>query len=400
MTEQQLPEGWQMVKFGDIAKHISKRVEPSETDLEIYVGLEHLDSDSLKIKRHGTPSDVEGQKLLVKKGQIIFGKRRAYQRKVAVADWDCICSAHAMVLEANSEKIIPEFLPFFMQSDVFMERAIAISEGSLSPTIKWKVLREQAFPIPCKKTQLRFLKLVESNAAFLNKTHEFLISGCDLISTLEVTLFTKGIDANRVRKETKLGLIPQHWELAELQDIAHVTDGAHRTPTYIDSGIPFLRVTDIQSKEIDLSGVKYISEIEHQELCKRCHPEKGDILLSKNGTIGITKIVDWDWEFSVFVSLCLIKIKRENINPRYIQLVLQSELVKHQIKARSKTGTITNLHLEEIREFLIPIPQIKEQIQIVEIIERAHSAEVAAEEKCELSRLITRKIFGRLMEGA
>ena len=113
MTEQQLPEGWQMVKFGDIAKHISKRVEPSETDLEIYVGLEHLDPDSLKIKRHGTPSDVEGQKLLVKKGQIIFGKRRAYQRKVAVADWDCICSAHAMVLEANSAKVIPEFLPFF-----------------------------------------------------------------------------------------------------------------------------------------------------------------------------------------------------------------------------------------------------------------------------------------------
>ena len=91
---------YQEVKFGEIAKHISKRVEPSETTLEIYVGLEHLDPDSLKITRHGVPSDVAGQKLLVKKGQIIFGKRRAYQRKVAVADWDCICSAHAMVLEA------------------------------------------------------------------------------------------------------------------------------------------------------------------------------------------------------------------------------------------------------------------------------------------------------------
>ncbi|ECR6876217.1 restriction endonuclease subunit S, partial [Salmonella enterica] len=143
MTEQQLPEGWQMVKFGDIAKHISKRVEPSETDLEIYVGLEHLDPDSLKIKRHGTPSDVEGQKLLVKKGQIIFGKRRAYQRKVAVADWDCICSAHAMVLEANPKYVIPDFLPYFMQSSTFMDRAVAISEGSLSPTIKWKVLASQ-----------------------------------------------------------------------------------------------------------------------------------------------------------------------------------------------------------------------------------------------------------------
>lgn len=160
MAEQQLHEGWQMVKFGDIAKHISKRVEPSETDLEIYVGLEHLDPDNLKIKRYGTPSDVEGQKLLVKKGQIIFGKRRAYQRKVAVADWDCICSAHAMVLEANSEKIIPEFLPFFMQSDVFMNRAVAISEGSLSPTIKWKTLEQQQFIIPVKGEQERILSIL------------------------------------------------------------------------------------------------------------------------------------------------------------------------------------------------------------------------------------------------
>lgn len=157
MTEQQIPKGWQMVKFRDIAKHISKRVEPSETDLEIYVGLEHLDPDSLKIKRHGVPSDVEGQKLLVKKGQIIFGKRRAYQRKVAVADWDCICSAHAMVLEANPENVIPEFLPFFMQSDVFMNRAVVISEGSLSPTIKWKVLEQQLFPFPNITAQKRLL---------------------------------------------------------------------------------------------------------------------------------------------------------------------------------------------------------------------------------------------------
>lgn len=162
MTEQQLPEGWQMVKFGDIAKHISKRVEPSETDLKIYVGLEHLDPDSLKIKRHGVPADVEGQKLLVKKGQIIFGKRRAYQRKVAVADWDCICSAHAMVLEENSKMVIPGFLPFFMQSDIFMNRAVAISEGSLSPTIKWKVLAEQVFLFPSKNRQLKMLPILSS----------------------------------------------------------------------------------------------------------------------------------------------------------------------------------------------------------------------------------------------
>ncbi|MFA5923931.1 MAG: hypothetical protein WC856_22010 [Methylococcaceae bacterium] len=101
MNKKQLPEGSRIAKFRDMAKHISKRVEPSETNLEDYVGLERLDPDNLGIKRHGVPSDVAGQKLLVKKGQIIFGKRRAYQRKLGVADWDGICSAHAMVLEAN-----------------------------------------------------------------------------------------------------------------------------------------------------------------------------------------------------------------------------------------------------------------------------------------------------------
>lgn len=159
MTEQQSAEGWQMVKFGDIAKHISKRVEPSKTDLEVYVGLEHLDPDNLKIKRHGVPSDVAGQKLLVKKGQIIFGKRRAYQRKVAVADCDCICSAHAMVLEANPDSVIPDFLPLFMQSDVFMNRAVTISEGSLSPTIKWKTLGNQSFPMPPFHEQRKLVSL-------------------------------------------------------------------------------------------------------------------------------------------------------------------------------------------------------------------------------------------------
>ena len=156
---------YQEVKFGEIAKHISKRVEPSETTLEVYVGLEHLDPDSLKITRHGVPSDVAGQKLLVKKGQIIFGKRRAYQRKVAVAHWDCICSAHAMVLEAIPGKILPEFLPFFMQSNQFMEKAVEISEGSLSPTIKWKNLEQQIFRIPSIELQQKLLinlKKIES----------------------------------------------------------------------------------------------------------------------------------------------------------------------------------------------------------------------------------------------
>lgn len=144
---------FETVKFEKIAINISERVEPKKTELATYVGLEHLDADNLKIERTGTPDDVIGTKLKIYKGDIIFGKRRAYLRKVAVSHFDGIASAHSMILRANEKYIEKDFLPYFMQSDTFMSRAVQISEGSLSPTIKNKTLAVQAFILPKKEKQ-------------------------------------------------------------------------------------------------------------------------------------------------------------------------------------------------------------------------------------------------------
>lgn len=151
---------WEKHVFGDIAFNISERIEPSLTDAEIYVGLEHLDSDSIHIKRHGVPSDVKGTKLKVYKGDIIFGKRRAYQRKAAVAEFDGICSAHAMVLRANPEVVNEKFFPFFIHSGTFMTRALEVSEGSLSPTIKWNTLKKEEFRLPPLELQKKLSDLL------------------------------------------------------------------------------------------------------------------------------------------------------------------------------------------------------------------------------------------------
>lgn len=152
---------FERVKFEQIAFNISDRVEPNETDLKTYVGLEHLDGDNLKIERTGKPNDVIGTKLKIYIGDIIFGKRRAYLRKVAVSHFDGIASAHSMILRANEKYVEKSFLPFFMQSDTFMQRAIQISEGSLSPTIKWKTLAAQEFVIPKKEKQKQLSEVFE-----------------------------------------------------------------------------------------------------------------------------------------------------------------------------------------------------------------------------------------------
>jgi type I restriction enzyme S subunit len=150
---------FETVKFEKIAINISERVEPKKTELATYVGLEHLDADNLKIERTGTPDDVIGTKLKIYEGDIIFGKRRAYLRKVAVSHFDGIASAHSMILRANEKNIEKDFLPYFMQSDTFMSRAVQISEGSLSPTIKNKTLAVQEFILPKKEKQKELISV-------------------------------------------------------------------------------------------------------------------------------------------------------------------------------------------------------------------------------------------------
>ncbi|TSA37361.1 MAG: restriction endonuclease subunit S [Verrucomicrobiaceae bacterium] len=152
--------GWRRMAFGDFAESIGERAEPKDAQEEIYVGLEHLDSQCLHIRRWGKGSDVTGTKLRFRKGDIIFGRRRAYQRKLAVAEFDGICSAHALVVRAKPKIVLPEFLPFLMMSDRFMNRAVEISVGSLSPTINWTTLKLETFDLPPIDQQRRIAEIL------------------------------------------------------------------------------------------------------------------------------------------------------------------------------------------------------------------------------------------------
>lgn len=377
MTEQQLPEGWQMVKFGDIAKHISKRVEPSETELEVYVGLEHLDPDSLKIKRHGVPSDVAGQKLLVKKGQIIFGKRRAYQRKVAVADWDCICSAHAMVLEANSENVIPEFLPFFMQSDVFMERAVAISEGSLSPTIKWKVLGNQNFVFPCKSKQEKLLEEIKSSNRVSILSGKLNLTLSDLISCAYQELFGRSLGVTDFAKyPTK---IKANVEVVPLKELLISKP---------QNGLFLKKGTDYEAESLFLNVVDgYVnsySNIDNRETvaCSLSDLTKyglndGDLLFNRSSLvksgIGWPYLVLNESKTSTFdCHLIRVKPDRSKVMPEYLYIYSLSPWARKYFLCVGQTTTMTTISQDEVEKFPIPLPSIEKQKEIVSVISRLY----------------------------
>ena len=176
-------------RFDQIAINSTEKKKPIEEDRFTYLGLEHLDSGSLKVTRFGSEVAPIGEKLVMHKGDVLFGKRRAYQKKVAIAPFDGIFSAHGMVLRPKEDVIDKDFFPLFISSDYFLDAAIKISVGSLSPTINWRDLKELEFELPDMDTQRKLAEVLWS----INDTMEAykrLISATDeLVKSQFIVMF-------------------------------------------------------------------------------------------------------------------------------------------------------------------------------------------------------------------
>ena len=164
--------------FKEIAFNSTEKRIPVEEDRFTYIGLEHLDSRKLSITRYGSDVPLKGEKLVMRKGDILFGKRNTYLKRVAIAPFDGLFSAHGMVLRPNENVISKEFFPFFLSSDYFLDEAIRISVGSLSPTVNWKDLKDLEFEIPDFDRQHKIAELL-SAANNLKESYEAMITATD-----------------------------------------------------------------------------------------------------------------------------------------------------------------------------------------------------------------------------
>lgn len=171
LTEKQKSEGWRIVKFGDVAQEVKGSTkDPLAEGIDRYIGLEHIDTESLRLARWG--SIAEDNPTFTKKfstGDILFGRRRAYLKKAAVADFDGICSGDIIVISSKGKELIPELLPFIVQSEPFFGWAVKHSAGGLSPRTKFKSLAEFEFPLPPPSEQANILQILNKGLENLDK---------------------------------------------------------------------------------------------------------------------------------------------------------------------------------------------------------------------------------------
>lgn len=263
-------------RFSEIAFNSTAKKKPTEADKDTYIGLEHLDAGNLAVTRWGADVAPVGEKLIMKRGDVLFGKRRAYQKKVAIAPFDGIFSAHGMVLRPNESVVTKEYFPLFLSSDYFLDEAIRISVGSLSPTINWKDLKELTFNIPNIDEQKRITPLVWAAIEAKNAYKALLERTDDLVKSQFIEMF---------------GAIPES-EFVTMESVCSlITDGTHQPPKFVDNGIPFLFVSNITTNELTYDADKFISSETYADLMKRTPVEIGDILLSTVGSYGHPAVV-------------------------------------------------------------------------------------------------------------
>ena len=239
-------------RFDQIAINSTEKKKPVEEDRFTYLGLEHLDSGSLKVTRFGSEVAPIGEKLVMHKGDVLFGKRRAYQKKVAIAPFDGIFSAHGMVLRPKEDVIDKDFFPLFISSDYFLDAAIKISVGSLSPTINWRDLKELEFELPDMDTQRKLAEVLWS----INDTMEAykkLISATDeLVKSQFMEQFG---DPNSN---------PLSWPTATIGEICDIKSGTTLPAAKENEGgeIAYIKVADMNipgNEKYITTSTKFVS---------------------------------------------------------------------------------------------------------------------------------------------
>lgn len=373
---------WETFKFEDIAEKISKTVKPDEAKVDIYIGLEHIDANDIHIRRQGVPADVKGGKLRCFPGDVIFGKRRAYQRKAAIVTFDGICSAHAFVFRTNEEIIDPKLFIFFLHSDQFMHRMVDISVGGLSPTINWGDLKQQEFLLPPKDQQAKLAELLWAMDEVIERENQFL-ENIELLKKVELKKAFKSKD-----KEVNL---------LNLKEVCKITSGGtapQGDEFFLDGTFPFVRMQHLNNLEGDKYPTNYdyvnSKAVEEKRLKKI---EKGSILLAKSGeSIRSEKKAILKIDSYVVNHLAILNEYKSFVKKDYLFYFFQD----FKLSSLISQTTTPSISLSDLGRIKIPIYKIEKQEFYIDRFKHLDSSKSAIKSKISSSKALQKSLINQV----
>ena len=355
------------VFLGDVSRERKETCKGNKVDYPI-VGLEHLTPEEITLISWDEGKDNTFSKLF-REGDILFGRRRAYLKKAAVAPCDGICSGDITVIEALPDRILPELLPFVIQNDMLFDFAVGKSAGSLSPRVKWEHLRNYEFELPDMDKQRELAKLLWSMDAAKKSYQKLLQKTDELVKSQFIEMFGDPV-AN-----------PMRWHFVPLSDLAEIKIGPFGSllhkEDYIPNGHALVNPSHILGGMIVSDIELTISDQKYVEL-SAYHLKVGDVVLGRRGEMGRCAVVH---EEGMLCGTGSIIIRPNNkLHSYFLQKIISHPSFKRSIEDKAVGVTMMNLNVKIVSNFMIPLLPLDFQKKYLALVKQIDKSKFELEQ--------------------
>lgn len=366
---------WKKVKFGDVVFEPKETVkDPVTQGIEHVVGLEHIDSENIHLRRSSSIETSTTFRKKFSKGDVLFGRRRAYLKKAAKAEFEGICSGDITVMRAKSELLRTELLPFIVNNDKFFDFAITHSAGGLSPRVKFKDLANYEFYLPSFEEQEHLIDLLISiDNVFLHEKKELELQ-VQLKKSMSKDLFLGKNDASN-KKKSVYGEIPEKWRVVTLSELRDSSDkhsftggpfGSNlKSEHYTESGVRIIQLQNIGNGEF-LSDYKIFTSPEKADELRSCNIFPGELILAKMAPVGRCAIIpEIESRYVMCSDGIRLKIDESCYDKKFIYHAINTSHFLAFCESKCSGTTRSRITIADLKKVPVVIPEsIEEQVQI------------------------------------
>jgi len=387
-----LKTGWRKAKFGDVVRLSKARcADPLAAGYERFVGLEHLEPKDLRIRRWGNVADGVTFTSMFQRGQVLFGKRRAYQRKVGVADFAGVCSGDIYVLESKDARVLlPELLPFLCQTDAFFDHAVGTSAGSLSPRTKWMSLAEFEFVLPPTTEQQSLVKLLRTATEASQAQEQVINAAKGLLQSFKNEAVGDNTATNA--KDVTLGDVL----------MGSPDSGCSAPSKDADTGHFVLGLAALSRHGYVTGDFKPVEPTSKMLSAKL---SKGDLLISRSNTpdrVGYVGIFDDERDDVSFPDTMMrLQANPVSIDPIYLEGVLQTTSAREFLMriAAGTSASMKKINRANLLRMPFRLPNLDAQCAAIEKLHDLRTALALQEGRLTETRLLITQISATALAG-
>jgi len=362
----QVPEHWDVRRMKSAVANVIQQTFDMKTN-DVYVALEHVESWTGRVRPHSDADLFTGQVKRFRQGDVLFGKLRPYLAKVTRINGDGVCAGEFFVLRPTDPELLSSYLEHQLRAKQTIDVINGSTFGAKMPRADWQFCGNLPIPLPPPDEQAAIVRFLDWANGRLERAIRAKRKVIALLGEQKQAIIhravTRGLDPSVPLKPSGipwLGDIPQHWAVASLRRYWRVTDCKHLTVPFVDEGIPLASVVEVQRFSLNLSRCKRTTPTWYRLLVEGDRkPKRGDLIYCRNASVGACALVETDIDFAMGQDVCLIRSHSQN--QRFLNYLLHSPFMKHQLELLLVGSTFKRINVSEIKALAVVVPSKQEQ---------------------------------------